>query len=204
MNGRSRHLMEVAGVLTILIGSVSCGNVSRTGRSPSLLVIDSLQGASVTSSGNTGAFGIPLESDVFTKGSVFADLGKVAMHLVLKDPGNPGAPATPSDINAITLTRYHVEFVRADGRNTQGIDVPYAFDGGASQTVTVLGAVYVFELVRVQAKLEAPLLALANLGGRIVISTIANVTFYGQDQAGNEVSVTGSISVDFADYADAP
>ena len=32
--------------------------------------------------------------------------------------------------------------------------------------------------------------------------TIASVTFYGYDQAGNAVAVTGLISVNFADWAD--
>ncbi len=59
-----------------------------------------------------------------------------------------------------------------------------------------------FALVPVQRKLEAPLLALRNHGGAMAIMTIANVTFYGYDQAGNAVSVTGSISVNFADWAD--
>jgi hypothetical protein len=57
-------------------------------------------------------------------------------------------------------------------------------------------------LVRAQAKLEAPLKALRNGGSAIVISTIADITFYGQDQNGNQVSVTGSISVNFADWGD--
>jgi hypothetical protein len=57
-------------------------------------------------------------------------------------------------------------------------------------------------LVRAQAKLEAPLKALAGGGGSIIISTIAQVTFYGRDQAGNDVSVTGQISVNFADWGD--
>jgi hypothetical protein len=35
-----------------------------------------------------------------------------------------------------------------------------------------------------------------------VISTIADVTFYGKDETGTDVSVTGSISVNFADWAD--
>ena len=39
-------------------------------------------------------------------------------------------------------------------------------------------------------------------GAQNVISTIAEVTFYGRDQAGNEVSVTGSISVNFSDFGD--
>ena len=43
---------------------------------------------------------------------------------------------------------------------------------------------------------------LAQLGGGVVISTIADVTFFGRDQTGREVSVVGSISVNFADWAD--
>jgi hypothetical protein len=39
-------------------------------------------------------------------------------------------------------------------------------------------------------------------GGAFAISTIADVTFYGTDQTGNDVSVTGSISVNFADWGD--
>jgi hypothetical protein len=96
-----------------------------------------------------------------------------------------------------------VTYRRSDGRSTPGVDVPYAFDGavtftvqpGESQTVP-------FNLVRVQAKAEAPLSALAGNGGAMVISTIADVTFYGRDQVGREVSVTGTIGVNFADWAD--
>jgi hypothetical protein len=38
--------------------------------------------------------------------------------------------------------------------------------------------------------------------GALVISTIADVTFFGKDQTGRDVTVTGSISVNFADWAD--
>ena len=51
------------------------------------------------------------------------------MHLELKDQGTTAPPTTPSANNQVTLTRYHVEYTRADGRNTQGVDVPFAFDG---------------------------------------------------------------------------
>ena len=51
--------------------------------------------------------------------------------------------------NEITITRYHVSYRRADGRNTQGVDVPYAFDGAATATVPATGNVSIgFELVR--------------------------------------------------------
>jgi len=35
-----------------------------------------------------------------------------------------------------------------------------------------------------------------------VISTVADITFYGHDQVGNEVSVSGSIDVTFANFGD--
>ena len=80
--------------------------------------------------------------------------------------------------------------------------MPYAFDGAATTTITDRAATMVFVLVRIQAKLEAPLKNLREGGGALAISTIADITFYGRDQAGNDVAATGSISVNFADWAD--
>ena len=54
--------------------------------------------------------------------------------------------------------------------------------------------------MRAQAKLEAPLLALRNQGGQVVLTTIAEVTLFGKDQAGRDVSVKAKISVTFADF----
>ena len=98
----------------------------------------------------------------------------------MKDVRRPG----PSPVNAITITQYHVEYVRSDGRNVQGVDVPFAFDGAV--TVTVAGTRHrsPFTLVRLQAKQEAPLKALAFGGGANTITTVARVTFYGHDQTG--------------------
>ena len=36
----------------------------------------------------------------------------------------------------------------------------------------------------------------------VIISTIAEVTFFGRDQTGHEVSVTGRITVNFGNFAD--
>ena len=55
-------------------------------------------------------------------------------------------------------------------------------------------------VVRLQAKMEAPLQALAATGN--IISTIAELTFYGRDQTGREVIATGRMSINFGDYAD--
>jgi hypothetical protein len=56
------------------------------------------------------------------------------------------------------------------------------------------------ELVRLQTKLEPPLRNLRSGGGAIAISTIADVTLYGRDVLGHDVSVSGSLSIVFADW----
>ena len=189
------HWTTVGVVALALAGAVSCGQQNTTGRSPSYLVIDSLKGAS---GAKPDTFASVVESDVLTNATIFEDMGQVSLRMALKDIGL----TSPTTANSITVTRYHVEFKRADGRNTPGVDVPYGFDGAATGTFDTSGGVLTFVLVRVQAKLEAPLKALRNGGSAIVISTIADITFYGADQNGNQVSVAGSISVNFADWGD--
>jgi hypothetical protein len=175
------------------------------------LIIQALQGAS---GAKPTQFGATLGSDVITLVSqnvggqqvkvptIFDDPGQVTFQLGLKDPGTSDSPASPTKTNFITVTRYHVDYLRSDGRNTQGVDVPYSFDGAITLTVGSAATTGGFTLVRSQAKQEAPLQALQGGGGANVISTIATVTFYGTDQAGRAVSVTGTISVTFADWGD--
>jgi hypothetical protein len=198
MNPRLRQLTMRAGAAALVMGSLSCGKVVREGRSPVLLVMDSLSGAA----GQSGVFAIPLLSDVLTNGGIFDDAGKATLHILLKDQGPTGAGTSPSSVNTVILNRYHVDFVRSDGRNVQGVDVPYSFDGGVTAMISSAPSDVPFELVRHQAKEESPLINMAGGGGRIFISTIANVTFYGKDIVGNDVQVTGAISVNFADFAD--
>lgn len=199
---------RVAVVLGMVVPLASCTSVQRDGQGTSYLIIDSLLAAS---GATPDEFGGTLSSDVLTlvpagqdadgnelfAPTVYADPGSVRFRLAPKDPSVRLMPA-----NFITVTRYRVDFVRSDGRNTPGVDVPYGFDGAFTATVTDTGGAGTFELVRIQAKLEAPLKALANGGGAISISTLAEITFYGQDQAGHEVSVTGRIGVNFADWGD--
>jgi hypothetical protein len=198
--------------MAVVLVSVSCGEVARTGRSPAYLIIEALEGAS---GAEPDEFATILQSDVQTivettiggqtvgVPTFFNDLGRIQIRLGLKNPGTAADPLTASDLNSITINRYRVVYRRSDGRNVQGVDVPYAFDGAF--TVTVSGDARTtagFDLVRHQAKLEPPLSRLPGLGGGIFISTIAEVTFFGYDQAGNEVVATGTISVNFGDFAD--
>src|SRR3989442_9955147 len=128
--------------------------------------------------------------------TIFNDMGTVALRLAMKN-----YLVSPSFNNEVTITRYHVSYRRADGRNTQGVDVPYAFDGAATGTVPATGGVSIgFELVRAVAKEEAPLRQLVN--SPTILSVIADVTFYGREAVGNDVSVTGSISIAFGNFGD--
>lgn len=204
---------KLAGVtvasLTVML-MAGCGDVSRNGRGPAQLTIVSLEAASGADDQTFFSF---LLSDVVTlvdqqvNGqtqqvvTIFNDPGRVTMRLTLKDQGVSGIAATPSPLNAVTINRYRVVYRRADGRNTPGVDVPYPFDQAVTFTVPADGeATGGFNLVRHTAKLEAPLMALR--AARLFISMIAEVTFYGRDQAGNDVAVTGNMNIEFGDFAD--
>lgn len=194
-----RRFAALAAAPVLALGVAGCSDTVRQGRSASYLIIDQIQAAS---GADDTKFSGELSSDVITKGTVFEDLGEAQFELGLKDVGPSGATAAPTQNNFITITRYHVEYRRTDGRNTPGVDVPYAFDGAGTATITDSGGSLTFVLVRVQAKAEPPLKSLQGQGGANVISTIADVTFYGKDQTGNDVAVKGSISVNFADWGD--
>ncbi|MBI3403454.1 MAG: hypothetical protein HY048_18740 [Acidobacteria bacterium] len=206
-----RHLTKLIALAALTVAAASCGTAARDSQSPVYVVINALLAAQ----GNKPAtfFG-SLTSDVITNvttpapctavvpcPTVFNDLGQAVLSLALKNIGAAGSPNAPTLNNAVTITRYHVQYRRADGRNTQGVDVPFAFDGAATGTILPAGTLTLsFELVRITAKKETPLVQLLNNG--VVMTTIADVTFYGKDQVGNEVSVTGSIQIDFGNFGD--
>lgn len=189
-----------AAIAAMAFGSASCGDLTREGQSPAYLIIQTLE----ASQGHApDEFFGALSSDVFTVvdevAGIYPDLGRVTFKLGLKDPGPSASPATPSPNNAITVNRYRVNYIRADGRNTPGVDVPYPFDGAFTVTVSDEASAG-FTLVRLIAKEEAPLNALAT--SAVFIGTIAEVTFYGFDQTGREVIATGRIGVNFGNFAD--
>lgn len=199
-----RTLGRAIAVGVCLFASASCGTAVREGRGSSYLVIDLLSGASGV---QPDKWSTKVSSDVVTNVKIndvltpviYEDLGQAVLRFSMK---NPISATDPSTTNEVTITGYHVTFVRADGRNTPGVDVPYAFDGAVTGTAKVGASVTLsFVLVRAQAKLEPPLLALRS-GGSIFISTTAEVTLYGHDQAGNQMNVTGTIGVNFANWAD--
>jgi hypothetical protein len=128
---------------------------------------------------------------------VFGDNGTATMQLAKKDVASVAAPTTN---NEVTISRVHVHYRRSDGGGVPGVDVPADFDTFTTATVPTSGSVQVgFELVRVQAKETTPLFPLRDGG---VMGVVADVTFYGQDRVGNSVMATGSIQIEFANWAD--
>jgi hypothetical protein len=200
----SRKPFVFAMLTTLSIAAAGCGVVDQ-GRSAATLRVDSLEAAS---GGTTaGTFGGYLHSDVLnviTLNNVqtptkFNDVGRVTLALVLKDPGAPGVANTPSELNSITITHYRVVYRRTDGRNVQGVDVPYAFDSGMTISIPASAtAQQTFDLVRVTAKFDAPLAALASNGQ--AIDAIADVTFFGRDMHDNDVAASASIGITFANF----
>jgi len=211
MRAVHRSFVRRVAAIALVVGSVSCGDVVRQDRAPVLVVIDTMEAASGADPGTMTGF---LLSDVQTLveqqvdgeavrvPTIFNDVGQATMRIIPKDAGNGSISLAPTPWNNVTINRYHISFLRADGRNTPGVDVPFPVDGAVTATVGSTPTVVPFEMVRHQQKLEQPLRALANFGGRLFISTIAEITFYGADQVGNSVQVKGTISVSFSDYAD--
>jgi hypothetical protein len=207
----TRPFLSTVGRLVLaatgLIASAGCGGeMLRTGRAPVILVIENMT-ATAGGSGSLSAF---LLSDVeviveqtvggqtVQVATIFNDSATATIGVMAKNQAEPTSP-----LNTVTLTRYRVNFRRTDGRNTPGVDVPYGFDGGLGISIPAGGSADVaFEIVRHQAKLEPPLANLVRGGGQVFISTFAEVTFYGHDQNGNEVSVVGRIDVQFGDFGD--
>jgi hypothetical protein len=167
--------------------------------------------ASITPAAGSG----PLQSDVSYP--VFNDDVVVSVNVFRKN-NNPEMGT--SAVEHVYLERYEVRYFRSDGRDVEGVDVPFRITGPlgnlrfhtAGPAAEVENTV-VITLVRHQAKLEPPL---ANLRGVLasdtdiaqlpnagVLTTIAEVTIYGKTVQGKGLKATGSVQVTFADFPDA-
>ena len=118
--------------------TAACGDMQREGTASSFLIVNALEAARGS---DPTKFGGTLASDVLTVVKRRADglqrRRPRSLSLGMKDPGSASSPTAPTSANFITLTRYHVQ-VQALGRPEQaeGVDVPYAFDGALTPTVT--------------------------------------------------------------------
>ena len=204
------HTRVLGGAFAAIVGvtAAGCGNVVRQGRSPVILVVDSLQAS--TGGSTSATFSTTLLSDVIINvtspapcapatpcPTVFDDPGRATFHLESKD-----ITIAPSTNNQVTLTRVRIAYRRADGRNTPGVDIPFGFDQAVTLTVPASGVASVsFEMVRHVSKEESPLVQL--IANPNIIHAIADVTFYGTDLVGNDVTAASSMSIEFGNFGDA-
>jgi hypothetical protein len=160
--------------------------------------------------------GAVLLSDVRTGNlseQVFADNVSVALANRSKNPNVTEVQVA----RAIDVDRYTVRYLRSDGRNTEGVDVPYSITGDLRTVVDVGNNINVsLQVVRAQAKLDPPLTNLRRgspsvLAGppgaispslNVVLSVIAEITVYGRTTSGDTVSDSGRLQIDFSDYAE--
>src|SRR5262249_40368099 len=100
----------------------------------------------------------------------------------------PGVGNPSTFLQDIIVSRYRVDYFRANSRNVPGVDVPYGIDGTMNVRIpangTGTGSIVV---VRHEAKREPPLSELDNGSSEGVITANAQIRFFGQDVAGHTV-----------------
>ena len=198
--------IRLLAIAALVAAATGCGDAIREDRSAGQLTVIALNGLSGGASGTPSSV---LLSDVLVLRrspapctpaapcpTIVNDFGQATLSLPMKN-----IAVAPTSNNQVTISRYTVRFRRTDGRNTPGVDVPYDFDGAVTATVPPNGTATVpFELVRHVAKQESPLAQLVT--NTNIIYTVAEITFYGTDLVGNNVSASGTMSVDFGNFAD--
>jgi hypothetical protein len=141
-----------------------------------------------------------MDSDVrISTGSICPD----GVELTLATQGkNPNV--TLGAIGDVYAERYEVQYFRSDGRGTEGVDVPFRISGAMSARVATNGSTTTtIEVVRRQAKYEAPLSTLVGGQGPLVITMFAEITVHGRTTAGQATNAAkGRVHIDFADFGD--
>jgi hypothetical protein len=143
-----------------------------------------------------------LHSDVVP---VFNDNAVITVEVL---PKNPTIEVT-GRFNDVMIERYEVRYFRTDGRNQEGVDVPFRITGPLG-TLIPLGedADVAFVVVRHQAKTEPPLRNLAFIpdlgsgGGLDILTVVAEITLHGRTTRGEGVTASARLQITFADFAD--
>jgi len=196
---KTTHIIKLTIIILVIFLLYSCNPIENESRSASILYVDSITGLDIE--GNEVNF---IQSDVAVQSgdseevSVEADLATVTLGVRMIDP-EPIMGS--SQYNNVIVTRYVVTYTRADGKNSEGVDVPYSFEGSVSSEIPV-GSTQSLSIVVVReaAKLEPPLIDLRDGTGDVVLTVNAKIDFYGHDLANRNVKATGYISINFANY----
>jgi len=178
----------------------SCNPAADETRSATRLLLENLLGYDMEDQVANFLESDVLHVDTTTQiGTIHADAATATFSAELIDPNSVNGP---SSYNDITLTRYIVSYSRSDGNNVEGVDIPYAFEGHLSTMVAVGESTDInFTIVRAIAKDEPPLVNLQTGRADGVLTVTAKVDFYGHDQASRNVTVSGYLTIHFANYA---
>ena len=198
---KATSILKILVILPLILTFFTCNPIENETKSASRLIIEGLVGTDME-----GTEANYLQSDVLyedpqdpTSTTIYADAAKVIFRAELLDPNSVTGP---SYMNNITVTRYVVTYTRSDGKNSEGVDVPYTFEGYLSTQVAIDSTSTIsFIIVREVAKNEPPLVDLVFGTEEGVIEATAKVDFYGHDQANRNVHATGYLTIFFANYA---
>ncbi|MBE0460333.1 MAG: hypothetical protein IBX60_01680 [Candidatus Aminicenantes bacterium] len=198
---KAKLTLTITIILPFVLFLLSCNPIENESQSSSLLIVESLTGTDIE--GNEVNL---LQSDVLKVDSstgntyITADIAKAILSAKLLQPDSP---VGPSHYNNIMVTRYFVSYSRSDGKNKEGVDVPYSFEGSLSTLVEIDSSTNVsFVIVREVAKAEPPLVNLTEGRGEGVLQVTAKVEFYGHDMTNHNVKATGYLTIFFGNYID--
>lgn len=187
---RTKNSLKITAILCVLFFLLSCDNtVGDSEKSGVVLTVTRIFGMDL--SGQDADY---LMSDVQTGGAWLTNPVVATLEAKLKKPETliPGTSYKTS----VMIDRYTVTYT-----SPEGDPVPVAFEASLSAVCEVDGSVDLDILaVRAEAKLAAPLVALA--GTTNVIWAVAEIVFFGHDLDGNTLQATGYLTVYFADWAD--
>ena len=205
---KSLKMLGIVGLAVSMVGCVP--DWARENETGILMEIAGIEGRPGVEGIDDGSI---LMSDVTP---VFNDDALVTVNVYRK---NPTVSAT-SPLEHVRLESYQVRFLRSDGHNVEGVDVPHRITGPLTSVrfhpPTDTGEVeaeVVITVVRHQAKVEPPLINLRDflvssttglplLSGQGIITTIAEITVYArQVTTGEPLSATGRFQVTFANFA---
>jgi hypothetical protein len=139
----------------------------------------------------------PLQSDVLTDGYATDDVISIEFTSVFRALNNddPTAPDGPSPFDTIVFHSYLVTHRRSDGGPN-----PASFTGGLSLSLEPdsEGEINIV-VVRAFDKHRSPLAELRDDGE---IFTTSILVFYGTDGNGNDIEVSGSLTISYANFTD--
>lgn len=192
-------ILGIIGVFVFVIGFTGgCNKFENKSNSSLRLVVASITGTDLEGSdGSTTVF-----SDVLTStGGIFNDNATAILYAQLMDITQD----TSTIYQEVIVDQIDVSYSRTDGLNVEGKDVPYSFSQKVNEIITSGGTLdLAFVIVQHNAKSESPLVELAfPLNQEHVLKMETTITFHSRDTGGHRLaSVTGTISIWFANFAD--